>query len=161
MVSHFRSRAKLLGIYFHATGSSGFFAVAALMQEARGCINASAWKRDIKRVSHLNLYAGLSVESIAMSIVERNLLLLPAALTNIDALFCAASGAGERKQDDLIHRRLHWHFYYNNVHSPYVRKNLSLLWLWNFLFMRGKWEARCAVILFRNDLSVRGKWEQH
>lgn len=96
MVSHFRSRAKLLGIYFHATGSSGFFAVAALMQEARGCINASAWKRDIKRVSHLNLYAGLSVESIAMSIVERNLLLLPAALTNnIDALFCAASGAGE------------------------------------------------------------------
>jgi hypothetical protein len=93
---------------------------------------------------------GLSLGSVAVSIVERNLLLLPAAVTNIDYL--SPSGRteallatpGKRKPDVLIHCEPHWHFYYNNVHSPYARVvcvrvcNLSLLWLWNFLRLLGK-----------------------
>jgi hypothetical protein len=40
---------------------------------------------------------GLSLESVAMSIVEQNLLLLPAAVTNIDYL--SPSGRGEALSD--------------------------------------------------------------
>jgi hypothetical protein len=71
--------------------------------------------RDIKRVAHLNLYARIIPRKrVAVSIVERNLLLLPAAVTNIDYLSrCGRTEAlllatpGKRKPDVLIHCEPH------------------------------------------------------